>query len=48
MTGTYIIKDLNVEEIVGTIYKKELQKTNQILFRIKKSNKNKGDKIYVT
>ena len=26
---TYVINDLNGEEIVGTFYKKELQKTNQ-------------------
>ena len=26
---TYVINDLNVEEIVGTFYEKELQKKNQ-------------------
>ena len=26
---TYVINDLNGEEIIGTFYKKELQKTNQ-------------------
>ena len=26
---TYVISDTNAEEIVGTFYKKELQKTNQ-------------------
>ena len=26
---TYIINDLNGEEIIGTLYEKELQKTNQ-------------------
>ena len=26
---TYVINDLNGEEIVGTFYEKELQKTNQ-------------------
>ena len=26
---TYVISDLNGEEIVGTFYEKELQKTNQ-------------------
>ena len=26
---TYIISDLNEEEIVGSFYKKELQRTNQ-------------------
>ena len=38
---TYVINDLNGEEVVGTFYKKELQKTNQIEFRIKKSNQEK-------
>ena len=31
---TYIINDLNGEEIIGTFYEKELQKTNQKEFRI--------------
>ena len=44
---TYIINDLNGEEIVGTFYKKELQKTNQQEFRIEKVIKRKGDKLYV-
>ena len=26
---TYLISDLNVEELIGTFYEKELQKTNQ-------------------
>ena len=26
---TYVINDLNGEEIIGTFYEKELQKTNQ-------------------
>ena len=43
---TYDINDLNGEEITGTFYKKELQKTNQ-KFRIEKVIKKKGDKIYV-
>ena len=33
---THVINDLNGDEIVGTVYKKELQKTNQQEFRIKK------------
>ena len=33
---TYIINDLNGEEIIGTFYEKELQKTNQKEFRIEK------------
>ena len=34
---TYVINDLNGEEIIGTFYEKELQKTNQKEFRIEKS-----------
>ena len=44
---TYFIKDLNDEEIIGTFYEKELQKTNQEEFRIEKVIKRKGDKMYV-
>ena len=44
---TYVINDLNGEEIIGTFYEKELQKTNQQEFRIKKILKRKGDKLYV-
>ena len=33
---TYVINDLNGEEITGTFYENELQKTNQKEFRIKK------------
>ena len=44
---TFIINDLNGEEITGTFYEKELQKTNQKEFRIEKVNKRKGDKLYV-
>ena len=31
---TYVINDLNGEEIIGTFYEKELQKTNQQEFKI--------------
>ena len=44
---TYIINDLNGEEIIGRFYKKELQKTNQKEFRIEKVIRKKGDKLYV-
>ena len=44
---TYIINDLNAEEIIGTFYEKELQSTNQQKFRIEKVSKKKGDKLYV-
>ena len=43
---TYVINDLNGEEITGTFYEKELQKTKQEEFRIEKVIKRKGDKIY--
>ena len=41
------INDLNGEEIIGTFYEKELQKTNQEEFRIEKVIRRKGDKLYV-
>ena len=44
---TYLINDLNGEEIIGTFYEKELQKTNQQEFRIEKVIMKKGDKLYV-
>ena len=44
---TYAINDLNGEEITGTFYEKELQKTNQEEFRIGKVIRRKGDKLYV-
>ena len=43
----YVISDLKGEEIVGTFYKKELQKINQKEFRVEKVIKRKGDKLYV-
>ena len=43
---TYVINDFNGEEIIGTFYEKELQKTNQKEFRIEKVIK-KGNKLYV-
>ena len=42
----YVINDLNGEEIIGTFYEKELQKTNQQEFRVKKVIKRKGDMLY--
>ena len=38
---TYIIIDLKGKEIVGTFYKKELQKTDQKKLRVGKNNKEK-------
>ena len=43
---TYVIDNLNGEEITGTFHEKELQKTNQKEFRIEKIIKRKGDKTY--
>ena len=42
-----VISDLKDEEIVETIYKKELQKANQKDFRVQKLIKRKGYKLYV-
>ena len=44
---TYVIDDLNGEEITGTFYEKELQKIDQEEFKIEKVIKKKGDKLYV-
>ena len=44
---TYVISDLNGEEITGSFYEKELQKTSQKEFKIEKILKRKGDKLYV-
>ena len=47
VSWTYVINDLNGEEIIGTFYEKELQKSNQKEFRIEKVLKKKGDRSYV-
>ena len=44
---TYVINDLNGEEIIGTFYERELQKIDQQEFRIEKVIRKKGDKLYV-
>ena len=44
---TYVINDLNGTEIIGTFYEKELQKTNQQGFKIKKVVIRKGNKLYI-
>ena len=41
---TYVINDVNGEEITGTNYEKELQKTNKKEFRIEQVIRRKGDK----
>ena len=43
--STYVISDLNGEEIVVMFYEKELQKANQTEFRIEKVIKRKDDKF---
>ena len=44
---TYVINDLNGEEIIGTFYEKEQQTTIQREFRIEKVIKKKGNKFYM-
>ena len=44
---TYVIRDLNVDTIIGIFYEKELQKTNQQKFRIGKVIRGKGNKLSV-
>ena len=41
MVMTYVINDLKVEEIIGTFYKKRLQKANQKEFILKNQSKEK-------
>ena len=40
---TYKLKDLNGEEIKGSFYEQELQKTTQEMFRIEKVIRRKGE-----
>ena len=42
----YVISDLKGEEIIGTFYEKELQKTNQKEFRVEKVKKRNDDELY--
>ena len=44
---TYVVNDLDGEEIVGTFYEKEWQETNQEEFRIEKLMKRKENELYV-
>ena len=44
---TYTLKELNGKETAETFYKKELQKTNQREFRIKKAIKKNDDEFYL-
>ena len=47
VSWTYVINDLNNEEIIGTFYEKELQKIDEQELRIEKVIKRKGNKLYV-
>ena len=44
---TYVVSDFNGEEIVGTFYKKESQKTNQKEYIVENLINRKGNKLYV-
>ena len=44
---TYIFSDVKGEGIVGTFFEKKLQKTIKKEFRVEKTIKRKGDKLYV-
>ena len=44
---TYVINDLNGEEIALTFHKKESPKTNQRKFRIEKVIRKKANKFYI-
>ena len=45
MPWTYVVIDLSGEEVVGTFYGNELQKTNQEEFRTENFIKRNGDKL---
>ena len=47
VSWTYVINDLNGEEIVESFYEKELQKTDQAKFRTEKVIKRKGNQLFV-
>ena len=47
VSWTYFISDLKSQQIVGTFYEKELQKTNEKEFRTDRVIKRKSDKLYV-
>ena len=44
---TYVINNLNGEEIIGTFYEKELQKNKSTRFWIRKVIRRKGTKLHV-
>ena len=44
---TYLISDLNGENVIGKFYEKELQKTNQQKVRTEEVIKRKGNKLHI-
>ena len=44
--STSVIETCNREEVLGTFYEKELSKSNEAEFRIKKVIKKQGDRLY--
>ena len=46
ISWTYVINDLNGEEIVDTFYERKLQKTNRKELRVEKVLKRKGYNLY--
>ena len=46
MPWTYVICDLNGEEIAGTFYVKELENANEKEFKVEKVTKRKDHKFY--
>ena len=44
---TYVISDSNGKDITGSFHEKELQSTNQQIFRIEKIITRKDNKLYV-
>ena len=48
MPWTYVIGDIKGEKIVGTFYKKKLQKANQKELKVEENkDKEKANKLYV-
>ena len=47
VSWAFVISDINGEEIGGTSFKKEFQKTNQKEFWVEKVTKRKSNKLYV-
>ena len=48
MPWAYVIGDIKGEKIVGTFYKKELQKANQKELKVEENkDKGKANKLYV-